>query len=612
MGRHRSTLRDLGWGTSNSPNPWKQGSAKRVVRTLDYSQAEVDDALPVPEEVLVPAEAPRPAGGFTAAFEQPANFDERLNQLQQDGRQQLDRIREQFEAQDAENKRKLERLNGRIAGLAEGKHAMWSALSQTHKPKPGETHKPAAAATVAATTTAAAPTAPEAAALPSKPADVPKVASIREEAESASEAARRAVLERRERDVCEREVALRKDEAALADARNKLASHEAEVAAREAEVARKLEGLAARERALAAAQSSLDDTVQLAGTGAAAGGVPLTSSSARVAPVTAVAPSYVGAPISTASSSRVEGPSATTTTHSAAGEPTGASALPNLVDAKAKVRFEGALKPIAGAPRAPTAAAPAAAAPTAAAPTAAAQTAAAPTAAAPTAAAPPALTAAAAKGGKEADARDIVCDNTAEWTRAENLTASLLRQRDHANPDEVFHPLPNQRTCELKDIFSAPRRRDRAQGSGDWTPAAEEAMQPQQQPQPGQPAHQAAKAGVADKSEPQLQLLGTDGEYHGEIIALPGATRVTGGAPKILLIGRSSSCDVTLSRDDQISRRHLQLEVRDGRLFLRDLGSTYGTRLNGRVLGSEAAEVTAGDAVVIGASSFVLQAIGGA
>ena len=137
-------------------------------------------------------------------------------------------------------------------------------------------------------------------------------------------------------------------------------------------------------------------------------------------------------------------------------------------------------------------------------------------------------------------------------------------------------------------------------------------MQPQPQPQPGQPAHQAAKAGAADKSEPQLLLLGTDGEYHGEIIALPGATRVPGGAPKILLIGRSSSCDVTLSRDDQISRRHLQLEVRDGRLFLRDLGSTYGTRLNGRVLGSEAAEVTAGDAVVIGASSFVLQAIGGA
>ena len=48
MGRHRSTLRDLGWGVSNSPNPWKQGTAKRVVRTLDYGGIEVEEP-PLPE-----------------------------------------------------------------------------------------------------------------------------------------------------------------------------------------------------------------------------------------------------------------------------------------------------------------------------------------------------------------------------------------------------------------------------------------------------------------------------------------------------------------------------------------------------------------------------------
>ncbi|EOD12931.1 hypothetical protein EMIHUDRAFT_213184 [Emiliania huxleyi CCMP1516] len=42
MGRHRSTLRDLGWSAGNSPNPWKHGSAKRVVRALDYGSIEVD------------------------------------------------------------------------------------------------------------------------------------------------------------------------------------------------------------------------------------------------------------------------------------------------------------------------------------------------------------------------------------------------------------------------------------------------------------------------------------------------------------------------------------------------------------------------------------------
>lgn len=44
MGRHRGAFRDLGWGVSNSPNPWKQGSAKRVVRALDLSN--VQDAEP--------------------------------------------------------------------------------------------------------------------------------------------------------------------------------------------------------------------------------------------------------------------------------------------------------------------------------------------------------------------------------------------------------------------------------------------------------------------------------------------------------------------------------------------------------------------------------------
>ena len=42
MGRHRSTLRDLGWSAGNSPNPWKHGSAKRVVRALDYGSIEAD------------------------------------------------------------------------------------------------------------------------------------------------------------------------------------------------------------------------------------------------------------------------------------------------------------------------------------------------------------------------------------------------------------------------------------------------------------------------------------------------------------------------------------------------------------------------------------------
>ena len=73
MGRHKSSLRELGWGVSNSPNPWKQGSAKRVVRTLDYSNVECEA-----EKEIRPAVA-EPAVPTDRAWE------DRLQQLQQDG-----------------------------------------------------------------------------------------------------------------------------------------------------------------------------------------------------------------------------------------------------------------------------------------------------------------------------------------------------------------------------------------------------------------------------------------------------------------------------------------------------------------------------------------------
>ena len=109
-------MRDLGWGISNSPNPWKQGSAKRVVRALDYSNVHEDAA----------EAAPAPAA---QAWEGGQENDPRL---QHDSRQ-LESIREQLAAEDTENRRKLERLNGRIAELGEHKRGMWSVLGQQCK-----------------------------------------------------------------------------------------------------------------------------------------------------------------------------------------------------------------------------------------------------------------------------------------------------------------------------------------------------------------------------------------------------------------------------------------------------------------------------------------------
>lgn len=198
----------------------------------------------------------------------------------------------------------------------------------------------------------------------------------------------------------------------------------------------------------------------------------------------------------------------------------------------------------------------------------------------------------------EPEPKELTCDATAEWARAENLTASLVRQRTD-NPDDVFHPLPHQRTCELTDIFSAPRRRERGKGSGEWTPVA-----------PGEAARALFHGSGAERPPPPegtLQLLGVEGEYMGESVQLPSLLGAASG--KLVLVGRSSSCDVTLSRDDQISRRHVQIEARDGgkSLFVRDLGSTYGTKLNGKVLGAESVQISVGDVLVLGASTFHLQ-----
>ncbi|MEZ4314742.1 MAG: FHA domain-containing protein [Polyangiaceae bacterium] len=68
--------------------------------------------------------------------------------------------------------------------------------------------------------------------------------------------------------------------------------------------------------------------------------------------------------------------------------------------------------------------------------------------------------------------------------------------------------------------------------------------------------------------------------------------RVTGGPdagavldippshPSRLLVGQSASADLPL-RDREVSRRHLGLDVAEGRLRLSDLGSKNGTRVNG-------------------------------
>lgn len=475
------------------------------------------------------------------------------------GRQQLDRIREQFEAQEAESKRKLDRLNGRIAELGEGKRAMWSVLGQPKAPpKAGE----AVAAEQADAAQGAAPPAASdgvddqaltrreaelnerGAALERAEAEV----AVRQEAIAAAEdgvAKRENALNEREAEVATRESALREQEAQMTTLRGQLAE-------REAEIQRTANALSAREQTLAAADARPQEATR--------------PPAEKAAPAPAAASNgddaarFVRAP----AEDKSEAAASMAAESEASKRAADAKKALDADSLRSKVRFDAAAsKPTvaAGAPK--------------------------PAVVKPEAAEAP---------------RDIQCDCNAEWARSENLTASLVRQRSE-NPDEVFFPLPHQRTCELADIFSAPRRRDRGKGSGDWTPMSTEDVTRNLFVPPA-----AKDANLS--SHAVLQLLGVDGEYMGEQMSLPALACGPGAPAKTILLGRSSSCDVTLSRDDQISRRHMQIEARDGKLMARDLGSTYGTRINGKALGAEAAELKPGDVLVLGASSFQLQALG--
>jgi hypothetical protein len=62
-------------------------------------------------------------------------------------------------------------------------------------------------------------------------------------------------------------------------------------------------------------------------------------------------------------------------------------------------------------------------------------------------------------------------------------------------------------------------------------------------------------------------------------------------------IGRSSACQLVLG-DDTVSRRHAELRYEDGRWLLRDLNSSNGTYINGRLVTE--AEVRRGDVVHLG------------
>jgi len=73
---------------------------------------------------------------------------------------------------------------------------------------------------------------------------------------------------------------------------------------------------------------------------------------------------------------------------------------------------------------------------------------------------------------------------------------------------------------------------------------------------------------------------------------------------RTIVFGRSLSADVYVG-NDRASRRHCQVMSREGKLIVRDLGSTNGTFLNGRRVFRE--HLSPGDVISIGDMEFVVE-----
>ena len=71
----------------------------------------------------------------------------------------------------------------------------------------------------------------------------------------------------------------------------------------------------------------------------------------------------------------------------------------------------------------------------------------------------------------------------------------------------------------------------------------------------------------------------------------------------VILIGRSEECDIQIE-SPKISRKHCCIALMNGKLLVRDLGSTNGIKINGQKVPEGL--VAPGDELTIGNQNYVL------
>jgi len=136
-------------------------------------------------------------------------------------------------------------------------------------------------------------------------------------------------------------------------------------------------------------------------------------------------------------------------------------------------------------------------------------------------------------------------------------------------------------------------------------PQIRSAMPPSVHAEPGALAdHRAPPAPLnGSAADLSLELIGTGrlNEYHLKVDATELADLPIG-----LAVGREEA--VFNLNDESVSKGHARLRFQGGGFVVEDMGSTNGTRLNGRKLGrGEAARLHGGDRLAFGAAIFDVQ-----
>lgn len=118
-------------------------------------------------------------------------------------------------------------------------------------------------------------------------------------------------------------------------------------------------------------------------------------------------------------------------------------------------------------------------------------------------------------------------------------------------------------------------------------------------------SHPSSNGGIPDfgKVGASIEEVSNSTTFRRDVVALRlGAELLAVGA--VVTIGRSSSCDLVLD-DSEASRRHAEVRLDQQVLWIKDLGSTNGTRVN-EIPVTDWTPLLAGDIISIGVSKITV------